>query len=53
MKAKAEKICKRYTGPRERRWLKRQTARARRRSEKPDPEDGATRLRELTHGWSG
>lgn len=49
---KAEKNCKRYTGRKERHWCKRMAKRARRRQERVDPENAATRLRDLTRGWS-
>lgn len=50
--ATAERICKRHTGPAERRHLKRKLRRARRRAERRDPEAAPTRIRELTRGWS-
>lgn len=49
---KAEKNCKRYTGRKERRRCKRMAKRMRRRQEREDPERAATRLRDLTRGWS-
>ena len=45
MTCKAEKVCKRHTGPAQRRYAKRKLRRARRRLEKRDPENAPTRHR--------
>lgn len=46
------KNCKTHTRPRERRDLKRWTARLIRRQAKKDPENAPTRVRDVTRGWS-
>lgn len=48
---RAEKICP-GEKPGARRHLKRQVKRARRRSEKADPENAPTRIKDHTRGWS-
>lgn len=47
-----EKNCKRYTGPAYRRYLKRRASRLLRRLGKANPECAATRVRDVTRGWS-
>jgi len=49
---RAEKICRRHTGPKERKHLKHKVVKARRRAEKTDPENAPTRIRHFFYGWS-
>lgn len=48
---KAEKICPGETSA-TRKFLKRKVKRARRRSEKRDPESATTRVKDHIRGWS-